>query len=478
MLDKLGVPVVSIYGDSYGTYFAQAFAVRHPERVRRRGARRRLRASRASTRGAGRSPIGDPLRVATVCARSTRLPGADPLAELRRWAARLAAHAARRRRAATRTAAATGSGSTAPRSARWPATPRFYYTIYRDLLAAAARATGAATAAPLAAARRRGPAVHRRRARSRATPRAPTPPWRATTTRRSGTPPRRSPSAGPQYAAARAGARPGDAFAPFPKDIWLRSLYIDQYVTGCLRWPAPRYPDPPVAAGRDLPDVPVLVLNGDLDVITPIGDAGRAAALFPNSTLVPCRQRRPRDRARRLPGLRRGDRARASSRTLSPGDVSCAAAASPEIHVVPEFPRRTAAAPAASPAAPATARTPRDRRAGWAAALAVGDALARWWLMYGSEGHGLRGGTFTARRLLRLHPVTFRMRGVRLASDLATSGLVRWDRRRSRVSGRLRLSGVMRGRLAIRWRLDREHAVATLAGTLGGRPIRLRMPAP
>ena len=34
MLDKLGVPVVNIYGDSYGTYFAQAFAVRHPERVR------------------------------------------------------------------------------------------------------------------------------------------------------------------------------------------------------------------------------------------------------------------------------------------------------------------------------------------------------------------------------------------------------------------------------------------------------------
>ena len=34
VLDKLGVPVVNIYGDSYGTYFSQAFAVRHPERVR------------------------------------------------------------------------------------------------------------------------------------------------------------------------------------------------------------------------------------------------------------------------------------------------------------------------------------------------------------------------------------------------------------------------------------------------------------
>ena len=34
VLDKLGVPKVDIYGDSYGTYFAQTFAVRHPDRVR------------------------------------------------------------------------------------------------------------------------------------------------------------------------------------------------------------------------------------------------------------------------------------------------------------------------------------------------------------------------------------------------------------------------------------------------------------
>jgi hypothetical protein len=155
-------------------------------------------------------------------------------------------------------------------------------------------------------------------------------------------------------------------------------------------------------------------------------------------------------------------------RTLSPGDTSCAEGV-PEIHVVREFPRRTASAPEA------TTR----RRAAWVAGLTVGDALARWWLMSGSEGHGLRGGSFTALGdYLAYTPVTLRMRGVRLASDLATSGVVTWDRRRSRVSGRLRLSGVVRGRVAIRWRLDQEHAVARIAGTLGDRPVRLRMPAP
>ena len=34
VLDTLGVPLVDVYGDSYGTYFSQAFAVRHRDRVR------------------------------------------------------------------------------------------------------------------------------------------------------------------------------------------------------------------------------------------------------------------------------------------------------------------------------------------------------------------------------------------------------------------------------------------------------------
>ena len=34
VLDHLGIDRVDLYGDSYGTFFTQAFAVRHPERVR------------------------------------------------------------------------------------------------------------------------------------------------------------------------------------------------------------------------------------------------------------------------------------------------------------------------------------------------------------------------------------------------------------------------------------------------------------
>lgn len=34
ILDALAIPVVDLYGDSYGTFFAQTFAGRHPERLR------------------------------------------------------------------------------------------------------------------------------------------------------------------------------------------------------------------------------------------------------------------------------------------------------------------------------------------------------------------------------------------------------------------------------------------------------------
>lgn len=63
VLDRLKVPVVDIYGDSYGTYFAQAFAVR-PSRSRTGGrARRRLRGDRLRSLGA-RADRADPLRMA------------------------------------------------------------------------------------------------------------------------------------------------------------------------------------------------------------------------------------------------------------------------------------------------------------------------------------------------------------------------------------------------------------------------------
>jgi hypothetical protein len=280
-----------------------------------------------------------------------------------------------------------------------------------------------------------------------------------------------------QYRAARALLEP-NAYAPFRNDIWLRSLYINQYVKGCIEWPAPRYPDPPVPPGATYPSMPVLVLDGDLDVITPLGDSAQAASLFPGSTFVIVRNVGHVTALADYPGCAAGI-VRRFLHTLSPGDVSCAER-TPEIHVVPEFPRRTRGAPAAERRPGSGDRsTPLARRGAWGAAWAVGDALARWWLMSGSSGHGLRGGSFTTTgAFLAYTPVRFRLRGVRFVPDLAVSGAVEWNRRESRVTARLRLRGAVSGRLRLRWRIDDIRAVAFMTGKLEGRPVRLRTPAP
>ena len=223
--------------------------------------------------------------------------------------------------------------------------------------------------------------------------------------------------------------------------------------------------------------MPVLVLNGDMDVVTPVGDAEQAASLFPNSSLVIVRNVGHVTALADYPGCAAGI-VRRFLATLSPGDVSCAERV-PEIHVVSEFPRRTDTAPAATSAGPGDLSRSLDRSAAWGAAWATGDALARWWLMSGSEGHGLRGGSFSAAGdYLAYTPIRLRLRGVRFVDDLPVSGVVVWDRRASRVTARLRIAGPVSGRLRLRWRLDQVRAVASIRGTLGGRRVRLQTPAP
>lgn len=471
VLDKLRTPVVSIYGDSYGTYFAQAFAVRHPDRVRA-----------VVLDGAFGVEGLDPwireessgLRVAwTELCRLSVGCHEDPLAALRRWAIRLE----------RRPLEAIGRDADGGRHrirldgaalGQMAGDASFYYTIYRDLLAAL-RAHGRGDSGPLLRLAAEdlpftggGPVKSYSEGAYAAVACHDYPTlW----DRSASVSERRN-----QYATGRAGLA-ARAYAPFPKDIWLRSLYINQYVTGCIEWPAPAYPDPPVPVGASYPRVPVLVLNGDLDVITPLGDADRAARLFPNSTFVVVRNVGHVTALADYPGCAAG-MVRRFLATLSPGNVTCAELVS-EIHVVPEFPRRTAGAPSSASRGRGDHSTALARRAAWGAAWATGDALARWWLMGGAEGHGLRGGSFTAvGEYLAYTPVRLRLRGMRFVDDLAVSGLVVWDRRASKVSARLRVAGAVTGKLRLSWPLDQTSAVASISGTLGGRGVRLRTPAP
>jgi pimeloyl-ACP methyl ester carboxylesterase len=71
-------------------------------------------------------------------------------------------------------------------------------------------------------------------------------------------------------------------FAPFSPEAWVTR---SDYDTGaCLRWPDDATAQPPFEPGAAMPEVPVLVLSGDLDANTPIESGDAAAAQFPHAT--------------------------------------------------------------------------------------------------------------------------------------------------------------------------------------------------
>ena len=73
-----------------------------------------------------------------------------------------------------------------------------------------------------------------------------------------------------------------DAFGPFtPREV---ALATDVGYLECLTWPRPtELREPPVRPGMEPTDAPVLVVNGELDDLTTPFEGGLVADLFPNS---------------------------------------------------------------------------------------------------------------------------------------------------------------------------------------------------
>ncbi len=215
---------------------------------------------------------------------------------------------------------------------------------------------------------------------------------------------------------------------------------------------------PPLAGARagrladaDAPgphsDVPVLVLDGELDITTPLANASDAAAAWPNATLVPV--------ANEIHISALYDYERCASRIVRRfvSDVRrrghVVRVADPEDQrrrVVPRRGRRRAAGPKRGTERPVD-RT--DRRVAWAAVETVADAFNRWWNeLFGGTGVGLRGGSYEMRGPFYRwdRPLVLTFDETRFVADVAVSGTVVWHRRAGdgdrpsarRGSGRLR----------------------------------------
>ncbi len=472
VLDALGLRRVDVYGDSYGSFAAQTLALRHPGRIRSLvldgtypldfdpWARDALAVLRSALRATcDRSPTcpwrvrdTDPVeRVATL---ARRLEARPLIAESRDPGGRPVHVRLDDRGLAGVLTEADGE-----------------LAIYRDL-PAAAEAYDAGDPAPLArlaaeafAGGANGPARYYSAGLDAAVECHDYPQLFSLAA---------SPRTRLAQLAAGLAKLPADAFAPFDRSTWF-GADLESY-DWCVGWPrATHAPDPGRPAGAAYPSIPTLVLDGDLDQRTSLIGARRVAARFPDSTLVPVANQGHVTALVDWYGCAAGIVRRFIATRRATG-TGCAGE-NPPLHLVAAFPRTSRAAPQATPASGDGSVAPQRRQA-WCAVQAVADAIARYPILPGSTGVGLRGGHFAARGDYLGHgPVTLRLHGVRFCSDVPVSGTVTWHR----TSGRVRAAIAYRtAHAALTWSLAslaRAHLHGQLTRT-GGAPVALQLTLP
>jgi len=273
-------------------------------------------------------------------------------------------------------------------------------------------------------------------------------------------------------------ADPG-VYAPFTVDEF-NAVPLDVSVLGmCLNWPpAPASIDPghPIAPGAAYPNLPVLVLSGDFDPLTPWPQGQAAAKLFPNARYVLV------ENSTHVLALSDEDNCgseivRNFMQQLDPGDTTCANKVA-EVHLVPKFARRAAELD------PATAKsgnvgTPEDLHIAAAAEQTLGDALARWWVNSGGKGVGLRGGSFVY-KTSGSHSL-YKFKKLRWTEDVEVSGNADWDYDfpgMVKAHLKIKTSSGEKGDLTLLWNSRTADAEAQITGKLGGREIHASIYAP
>jgi pimeloyl-ACP methyl ester carboxylesterase len=266
-------------------------------------------------------------------------------------------------------------------------------------------------------------------------------------------------------------------YAPFTIDEY-RAMPLDYaFIDQCVEWPSPSgYPPSPLTfPAASYPDVPVLVVSGELDNMTPVADGAGVAAHFPRSHHVVVANS---FHVNALPHARSACAAQLVRRfmdTVAVGDESCAAAV-PAVRLVPAFARRARELPAAQAARGNRARA-EALRVVTVAWLTAEDAIARTIENGAGKGVGLRGGSFTAAANHGGYRLV--LRELQWTDDVSASGRIDWPGRTGIVRATLYLQSPQgTGTLELSWPEGVSEARATARGRLGGRMIVAQGPAP
>jgi pimeloyl-ACP methyl ester carboxylesterase len=274
---------------------------------------------------------------------------------------------------------------------------------------------------------------------------------------------------------------PRRVFAPFGLNQWLDMDQYTEAYSACLDWPTPVHLVRPIVARPPLVPhrLPVLILSGTLDSLTPrlhgatlvARQMGRSARLVTVANLTHVTLQDANDAC---PALIYQRFIRHPGR-LASENTSCAGKVTP-VHAVASYPRTLAAAIPAT----ATRGNTADRLARQAAAVAVatvGDEISRFPLLSGDTDRGLLGG------LVRFRPgrtTVISLRRVRSVTDAIVDGTARWNQASGRVSARLAVrTGRTVIRLTARWlAFAGPRQLAVIAGAQGTRRLAAVTAAP
>lgn len=275
-----------------------------------------------------------------------------------------------------------------------------------------------------------------------------------------------------QAALAAQKAKDPNIYAPFTIDEYLSEALDWSITPTCLQWPvsSPQHPQGnPVPSGV-MPNVPTLVLTGDLDTVTPVGEGDQVAAEFSTVKRVIVKN------GVHVTGIvdPTGCISGVVNDFVASGghaNTGCVATANPAFRLVPSYALTVNDVPLRGVTGNGSNAIQRAARA---AVLAAGDSYSRWWNLDITSGSGLRGGTFKVNNAGT--KITFT--NARFTTDLAISGPMQVDPNGGVNTATLTLSGVATGNVTVTWDSTGAQGVATVVGTINGTSVSINVPAP
>jgi len=269
-------------------------------------------------------------------------------------------------------------------------------------------------------------------------------------------------------------------YAPFTIDEY-RGMPLDySFIDQCVEWPVAPSSHPAsnvVAADAQYPDVPALIISGELDNMTTTADGALVTAAFKRGTQIHIANS---FHVNALPRARSDCAAQIARRfleTLTVGDVSCAAKV-PALRLVPRFAVHASELEAAHPM-PGNHAGASQLRWVSAAVMTAGDVLARLGANSTGQGVGLRGGTF--RVVNDPSTIHVALKEVRWTDDVAVSGEIDKPVARHgvvRASLHLAVNRGATGDLIVEWPEGVADSDAHIRGTLDGAAVVARTVAP